>query len=164
MQVETARFGTLDIDGSKLVRFRDGIPGLEEFREFALLQTKESYPINWLQSVTDGNVALPVIDMFSVVPDYAFDLGDDDVAQLGLASPDDVLVAGVLVIPDSIEQMTINLAAPVVINLKSGDAKQIILADSEYGARVPIFAEVRGLFAAVNPDTEDADAGTVEEN
>ena len=158
MQIDTLRFGTIEIDDSKLIRFEEGIPGLEEYKTYALLRFEESYPIVWLQSIEEGGMCLPVIDTFGVLPDYVFEIGDEDVAELGLTSPDELHVVNVVVIPNDVKGMTANLAAPVIINTISGKAKQIMLTGSEYNVRVPIFAEICDM---VNKEGGDSDAGTV---
>ena len=158
MQINTVRFGQIDVDESKLITFEDGIPGLEEYKKYALLQFEESYPIIWLQSVDEGGICLPVLDTFVVINDYVFDIEDSDVKELELKGPEDLHVVSVLVIPDEIKGMTANLAAPIIINTVLGKAKQIVLGGSTYNVRTPIFAEISKLFAG---EGGDADAGTV---
>jgi flagellar assembly factor FliW len=156
MLIDTARFGKVEIDESKIIYFSDGIPGLEEYKRFAILQFDGSYPIIWLQSTEDKSICLPVIDSFLVLPDYSFDISDEDVQRLSLNGPEDLKIISVLVIPENIERMTMNLAAPIVINIKNNLAMQVILNNGEYNVRFPIFQEVMRLVKEDN-----ADAGTV---
>ena len=160
MQMDTVRFGTIEIDETKLIIFDEGIPGLEEYHKYALLQYEDSYPIIWLQSVEDGGVCLPVLDTFAVLRDYVFDIDDSDVKELQLSGPEDLHVVSVLVIPDDIQRMTVNLAAPVIINTASGKAKQIILPGSDYNVRVPVFSDICKM---VMKEEGDANAGSVKE-
>ena len=160
MQIDTLRFGAVEIDESKLITFDDGIPGLEEYRNYALLQFEESYPIIWLQSVDEGGICLPVLDTFAVLTGYVFDIDDEDVKALELNGPEDLHVVSVLVIPEEIQRMTINLAAPVLINTVTGKAKQILLSGSDYNVRSPIFQDICKV---VVREEGDADAGTVTE-
>ena len=160
MQIETIRFGVVEIDESKLIMFSEGIPGLEEYRKYALLQFADSYPIIWLQSVEEGGVCLPVVDTFAVLPDYVFEIGDDDVAELELKSPEELHCVNVLVIPTDVKGMTANLAAPIIINTITGKAKQIMLTGSEYNVRAPVFADICQM---VNREEGDGNAGTVTE-
>jgi len=160
MQIDTVRFGTVEVDDKKLLVFDSGIPGLEEYQKYALLQFEESYPIIWLQAVDDGGVCLPVLDTFAVLTGYVFDIDDADVKELSLKGPEDLHVLSVLVIPDDLRGMTANLAAPIVINTGTGKAKQIILGGGEYNVRVPVFADICKLIAK---EGGDADAGTVKE-
>lgn len=159
MEIETIRFGTLEIDENKLLVFDDGIPGLEEHRRFVLLQYEDSYPIVWLQSLDDGGICLPVLDTFSVLEDYVFDIDEADVDELQLNGPEELHVVSVLVIPDDIQGMTANLAAPIIINTVTGKAKQIILDGGKHNVRVPIFQDICKL---IMREEGDADAGTVE--
>ena len=160
MQIDTIRFGQVEIDESKLIRFRDGIPGLEEYHEYALLQFDDSYPIMWLQSTEDRGVCLPVLDTFAVLEDYVFDIDDSDVRELELKGPEDLYVASVLVIPEDIQKMTVNLAAPVIINTTTGGARQILLSGSDYNVRAPVFPDIR---KAIVREEGAADAGSVKE-
>ena len=157
MQISTLRFGEIEVDRGKLLRFQAGLPGLEECKEFVILQFPESYPIVWMQSVDEPGVCLPVMDSFQAVPAYTFNLGDSDAAELGLSGPEDLQVLSVVVIPEEMEGMTINLAAPIIVNLDTGKAKQIILSGGEYNVRYPAFQEVCRLIKE-----GEADAGSVE--
>ena len=160
MQIDTLRFGTVEVDEDKVIEFVDGIPGLDQYRKYALLQFEESYPIVWLQSMDDNGICLPVLDTFSVLPDYVFDIDESDVKSLELKEPEDIHVVSVVVIPDDIKGMTVNLAAPIIINTSTGKAKQIVLSGSEYNVRAPIFQEICNL---VVREEGAADAGSVKE-
>ena len=160
MQIDTIRFGQVDIDESKLIKFEEGIPGLEEYHEYALLQFEDSYPIMWLQSTEDRGVCLPVMDTFAVIDDYVFDIDDSDVKELELNGPENLYVASVLVIPEDISKMTVNLAAPIIVNTATGKARQILLSGTDYNVRAPAFPDIR---KAILREGEDADAGSVKE-
>lgn len=145
MIIDTFRFGPIEIDTKKIIYFHEGLPGLEKYKQFAILQFDGSYPIIWLQSTEDGEICLPVIDSFLAKPDYSFDISDDDVNRISLIGPEELKIISVLVIPDNIEYMTINLAAPIIINIRNGQARQIILSSGEYNARAPVFKDVMRL-------------------
>jgi len=160
MQIETVRFGPVEVDENKLISFSDGIPGLEEYRKYALLQFEESYPIIWLQSVEEGGICLPVLDTYAVLTGYVFDIDDGDVKELELKGAEELHVVSVLVIPEDIHGMTANLAAPIIINTVSGKAKQIMLSGSDYNVRAPVFVDICKI---VNREEGDGDAGIVKE-
>jgi len=149
----------VEVDEKKIIDFGDGIPGLEQYHKYALLQFEESYPIVWLQSMDDSGICLPVLDTFSVLPDYVFDIDENDVKTLELSDPEDIHVVSVVVIPEDIQGMTVNLAAPIIINTVTGNAKQIVLSGSEYNVRAPVFQEICKVVAR---EEGDGDAGSVE--
>ena len=158
MQIDTLRFGMVEVDENKIITFGDGIPGLEQYQKYALLQFEESYPIVWLQAMDDTGICLPVLDTFSVLPDYVFDIDDTDVKDLELKNPDELHVVSVVVIPEDIQGMTVNLAAPIIINTLTGQAKQIVLTGTEYNVRAPVFQQICNVVAR---EEGDGDAGSV---
>ena len=160
MQIDTLRFGLVEVDEEKFVEFSEGIPGLEQYKTYALLQFEESYPLVWLQCTEDMGICLPVLDTFAVLPDYVFDIEDSDVKHLELKGPDELHVVSVVVIPEDVQGMTVNLAAPIIINTVTGKAKQIVLTGTEYNVRAPIFQVICNLIAR---EEGGDDAGSVEE-
>jgi len=160
MQIDTLRFGSVEVDEAKFIVFSEGVPGLEQYKTYALLQFEESYPLVWLQSTEDMGICLPVLDTFAVLPDYVFDIDDSDVNHLDLKGPDELHVVSVVVIPEDIQGMTVNLAAPIIINTKTGNAKQIVLSGTEYNVRAPVFHVICNLIAR---EEGDGDAGSVKE-
>ena len=157
MEIETLRFGALTVDDNKLLHFNNGLPGLEECQEFAILQFAESTPLHWLQSTQRPEICLPIVNSFSIYPNYVFDISDEDVEELALAGPEDIYVVSVVLIPEqNIEQMTANMVAPIIINHRSGVAKQIIISSGEYNVRFPVFQAVCNLIKE-----DEADAGAL---
>jgi len=173
MQIDTLRFGTVEVDEKKFIDFGEGIPGLEQYHTYAILQFEDSYPLVWLQSIEDTGICLPVLDTFAVLPDYLFDMEDTDVKHLEIRGPDELHVVSVVVIPEDIKGMTVNLAAPIVINTTTGKAKQIVLSGTDYNVRAPVFQDICNAVAKAeeaNNSTNNtsvireeggADAGTV---
>lgn len=159
MEIATARFGIVEVDEKKVISFRDGVPGLEDYKQYVILNSQESYPVVWMQSIEEPEVCLPVLDTFSAVPDYAFNISDEEATELDLSGPEALHVMSVAVIPENVEGMTINLAAPIIVNMETGQAKQIILGGGEYNVRYPIFADLCRLIKE-----GEADAGAVQEN
>jgi flagellar assembly factor FliW len=160
MQIDTLRFGAVDVDEKKLINFESGIPGLDEYHRYAILQFEESYPIIWLQSVDNGGICLPVLDTFAVLSGYVFDIDDKDARELGLVKREGLHVVSVLVIPDDIQRMTVNLAAPIIINTATGKAKQIMLSGGDYNVRAPIFQDI---FKMIVREEGRADACSIQE-
>jgi len=138
MKILTAHFGEVEIDDNNILFFEKGLPGLVEDKRYALLSNEDSRPISWLQSLDHQEISLPVIDPFSVCPDYSFDISAEDVDNLKIEQVKDVYVISVLVIPQNVNAMTINLSAPIIINVQNKKGCQIILDDRKYRVRVPV--------------------------
>jgi flagellar assembly factor FliW len=59
MQVNTTRFGIIEVAEKELIKFPWGVPGFEELKGYVLLEYKNG-PFQWLQSVEDPRVAFVV--------------------------------------------------------------------------------------------------------
>ena len=59
MQVNTTRFGIIEVAEKELIKFPWGVPGFEELKGYVLLEYKNG-PFQWLQSVEDPMVAFVV--------------------------------------------------------------------------------------------------------
>jgi len=70
MQIQSTRFGQLEISHSDLIFMPHGLIGFEEYRHWVLLASKESEELAWLQSVALSHVALPMISPRRFVPNY----------------------------------------------------------------------------------------------
>ena len=142
MIIETDRFGSFDTKDSKVINFPVGLPGFENLRDFVILEVEDTKPIYWLQSIEDSHVALSVILTFDIFHDYYIDIRDSDLEELKFESKNDLSVMNVVVIPPQIQNMTVNLAAPIVINTRHGIAKQIIIDATELPIRFPVYDAV----------------------
>lgn len=138
MKIQTAHFGEVEIDENNILIFEKGLPGLEHDISYALLSNEDSRPVCWLQSLGHKEISLPVMDPFAICRDYSFDISTDDVNELGIEQVKDVYVLSILVIPQNVNAMTINLSAPIIINVKNKKGRQIILDDRKYRVRVPV--------------------------
>ena len=80
-----------------------------------------------------------VFDLFFGI-DYQFDIPDEEAEKLGIESADDVFVCNIANIPSSNPHAaTINMLAPVVVNLANKKAMQIILKNTEFEVRHRLF-------------------------
>ena len=143
MEKLLTKIGELEIDEDKIIKFDRGIPGFENLRDFMIVEKKESYPILWLVSLEDTDVAIPVIDPWLIRVDYSVDIDEDTIRELDIKGMEDLRILSVLVIPvGKPEDMTINLMAPIIINKRTGKGKQIIMENSGYGIRHRVIDEM----------------------
>ena len=72
--------------------------------------------------------------------DYEFTIDDEVEAELGLTSPEEVLIYAILTLSGKeIHDLTANLMAPIVINATTRQAKQIVLDRSAYTTKHRLF-------------------------
>ncbi len=93
----------------------------------------------WLQSVDHAEVALPITEAFTLFPDYQVPLDGDDKAALQGSAPGEMAVFLVVAIHGDPLQATVNLLAPIVVNVTTRLARQKVLAESAYAVTHPLF-------------------------
>lgn len=126
------RLGDFDLNENEILFFPEGIPGFESLKKFAIIALEETRPIFWLVSLEDETVALPIIDPWIVEEDYEVELSQNELQILKIEDPNDLVVWCVVTIPiGKPEETTVNLKAPIVINLKNGIGLQVILEKYE---------------------------------
>lgn len=130
------------------ITLTQGLLGLEHYSKFELKPFEEGTPFYTMQSLESAELSLIVMDPALLVEDYAFDLSDDDVAELAIQDPDDVMVMVVMTIPENPQEMTANLLGPLVFNKKSKKGKQIVLHGSDWPVRYRVFQAEKAETAA----------------
>jgi flagellar assembly factor FliW len=132
LKLQTDRFGEIDINEEGIVIFENGLPGFEDLKQFVFIQENAEQPFAYMQSVEDGEVSFIIVNPFIFFPDYEFDITDADQAELQVESEEDVHMWVVMSVIDTLENATLNLLAPLIINFKARLGKQIILHNSSY--------------------------------
>jgi flagellar assembly factor FliW len=135
MQIETTRFGLVEVPDDALIHFRNGIIGFPRESQFALIPHGASTLIAWLQSAQTPALAFPVVSAHGLVVDYP-DVPLVRVAEkAGLSGEvDDFAVLAVLSAPRA-QPATINLLAPLLVNSVSRQAAQGFLEGSRFTTR-----------------------------
>ena len=139
-KVSTVRFGSIEVEDEKIVHFAQGIPAFEDEHDFVIIPYDEESPHVFLQSLATPDLAFLMTVPYLFFKDYEFEIDDATEQQLGLESPDDVIVYTLLTIPQGrIDDMTANLMAPVIINQRTMAAKQLVLEKSSYTTKHRLF-------------------------
>lgn len=121
------------------IQFPAGLIGYPDLKAYRLFEPQDSYPLKFLQSVDREDVSFTCIDVQAIKPDYVVPLGEDDAAGLAIREPADALVLALLVIPEDPRRMTANLAGPVVVNIRTLQARQIVLNIDQFPLAYPVF-------------------------
>ena len=136
MNIETSRFGPLEVDETRVITFKKGILGFPDSTEYALVETGESSGFYWLQAVQRADLAFVVCDPRLFVPDYRAPVKVEELKPIGLTDPDQ---AQVFVIVNKVDDLlTGNLQGPLVVNVETRQAKQLVLSDKRFSARHPL--------------------------
>jgi len=142
LSVHTSRFGTVEVDEDKMIRFPEGLLGFPQQKEYVLLDHKPGSPFHWLQAVDVPELAFIMTDPFLFKRDYLRDLSSEEEAHFASEPEEEIAVFALVTIPPGqAEKATINLLGPLVIDLKSRNGRQVILANTRYTHRHPLFPQ-----------------------
>lgn len=136
MEIETSRFGRLDVDDERIVTFPRGLLGFPQEQRFALIQTSEGNYFFWLQCVDDPNLAFVITDPSTFFKEYNVPIRDEVRMELDLQ---DQSAHQVFVICNRVEEwLTGNLLGPIVVNVENRRAMQVVLTEKKWTTRQPL--------------------------
>jgi flagellar assembly factor FliW len=139
--VKSSRFGEVTYTEEDVLFFPRGLPAFEKNRNW-ILAGEEETAVKWLQNVEDGSLALPVTTPDAVMADYNAKIPEDDMELVESKDLRDLALLIVVSIPDAAPwNTTANLRAPILVNLKSRKAVQVIALNEEYSIRYAVFPE-----------------------
>ena len=118
-----------------------GLVGFPNYDRFTVIYQEDQLPFCWMRlQGQEDELHFVVVEPGNVLPDYEPELFDEDALFLELKDPSEAMVLNIVTVTHTQQATaTINLTGPVVINRRTGRAKQVVLANhSQYSARHPL--------------------------
>ncbi len=137
MEIPSSRFGPIQVEADDVIHFPQGLLGLEDCRQWVLLTGADDEAVAWLQSLQRADVALAVVSPRRFVADYRMRIARRELAPLRLDDVDKVEVLAI--VGRSAHGVTLNLKAPLLINLERRLGRQVIT-----NGDLPVRHEVKG--------------------
>jgi flagellar assembly factor FliW len=128
MLVQTTRFGQVQTNQEDVIIFPQGLIGFESSRQWLILPDPENGDVLWLQSLSQPQVALPMVSPRTFAPDYKVAVPSRHLSTIHLRSTDRIYIMNVM--SKSGKTLTVNLRSPIVINLTKRLACQVITTDA----------------------------------
>ncbi|MBN2900098.1 MAG: flagellar assembly protein FliW [Clostridia bacterium] len=139
MELKTSGFGVISYSEEDIVQFNAGLYGFESNKSFLYIPSEDSqFQFSWLQSIDDPDLVFIVTDPFLFVENYDFNLDEDVVDQLKVEKPEELCILSIVNIGEEVEKTTVNIKAPIVINIGTKVGRQVILTE-EYPYKYYIF-------------------------
>lgn len=141
MEFLSERFGLVSYDEQSVLSFSQGLVGFPGMTRWFMLRDERLEPMVWLHSLDDPNLAFLLCDPFLFFTDYELRLRLPASMLRSLGEQQDLHVMAI-VTPNSVfSRSTVNLLGPLVINMRTHQAWQVILDDEQLGTRHPLFPE-----------------------
>jgi flagellar assembly factor FliW len=135
MDIFTTRFGLLSVQPQDEIVFEHGLIGLEDCRRWVVLTDSANPALGWLQNLDQSHIAVGVVSPRRFVPEYQLRVDRTDLRTLGLATIRDAEV--VVIASRQTNGITLNLRAPLVINVEKRLGCQVIAKD-EHPVQYPL--------------------------
>jgi flagellar assembly factor FliW len=130
--VDHGRVGRIELREADVIHF-DGLPGFPEARRFALLRHDERSFFAWLACLDDPGLAFTVVDPLELFIDYAPALGAEHLVLVGAKEPGEACLLAIANL--SRGGAFVNLAAPLLVNVRTRQAAQVVLAGERWPVR-----------------------------
>lgn len=154
MLVKTRFFGEVDIEDEKILTFDNGIMGFEDMKRWTLIYDIEKGsegPISWFQSLDMAELALPVINPYTVIAVYEPVVEDELLKPLGEFKDEELVTFLTITIPsEDPSKTTANFRAPILINPVNRKGIQVIVNNEDYPIKFSIYESVQKMKAEKN--------------
>ena len=154
MLVKTRFFGEVDIEDEKILTFDNGIMGFEDMKRWTLIYDIEKGfegPISWFQSLDMAELALPVINPYTVTAVYEPVVEDELLKPLGEFKDEELVTLLTITIPsEDPSKTTANFRAPILINPVNRKGIQVIVNNEDYPIKFSIYESVQKMKAEKN--------------
>lgn len=139
MMIQSTRFGEIEVSEETILQFPYGIPGFVDEKEFALLPYEPDSPFSFLQSLVDPDLTFLVVEPFSFIPDYDFEIDDAVANELAISAEHPPQIFNIAKVIGKVEDMTVNLGAPIIVSLHKQMAIQYLIENKSYSLSHPLF-------------------------
>jgi flagellar assembly factor FliW len=136
VKIQSEKLGEFETTPDCVIEFPEGLPGLDCSQRFALCLHKEGSPFRWLQSLDREDLTLLVVDPWRIWPSYSPRLSQADSDALNITEESLRLLYAIVSVPaGNPEGMTVNLAAPLLINAETRQGRQVVLLNEDLSIR-----------------------------
>ncbi|MEO5357725.1 MAG: flagellar assembly protein FliW [Nitrospirae bacterium YQR-1] len=129
--IPTTRFGTVELDSSKVISFPEGILGFPQLKRYVLMDYKDTQ-VKWLQAVDDPEIAFIVTDPAVLLPGFSIVLDPTTKKFLELENPEDLLVLVIIRVEN--KKVIANFMGPLIFNATLMRGVQVVLDKDVTGA------------------------------
>ncbi|NNU76040.1 flagellar assembly protein FliW [Clostridium estertheticum] len=141
MDIVTKYHGVREYSNEDIIVFKKGLPGFKELKNFIIFPLEKNEVFSILHSIENAEVGLVLVSPFNIAKDYEFKIPDNYIKELEIDKPEEVLVLTTVTLSSNIKNMTTNLKAPIIINVKEKLGEQLILDNDKYKIKEPLFKE-----------------------
>ena len=134
-----------EVREDKIITMPGGMPGFLGRKRFVIIEREDAWPFYVFQCVDDREPSFFIMNPFLFKPDYEVSL-EQAIKEMAWSAddPDQIKIYVIVNTTAGIpEKITANLLGPLLINTRKSEAVQLVLHNSPYSHKHPIFDEKR---------------------
>ncbi len=129
--------------GIKPITFDRGILGLEDCKNYIIVQDQDSF-LYYLQSQDDTNIEFVIISPHVFVETYEPLIAESYLEEIGGGDDENFAVYLIVKLAKEMNDITVNLQAPILIHLETYKGVQVIIEDNKYSIRANLAKLIKG--------------------
>lgn len=141
MQIQTSRFGEIEIKENQIITIPSGLIGFSEDRRFVIRDDEAASPFRWLQAVDTKALAFVMIEPHVSISNYELELTQENLKKLKAESIEELTVFVLVTMAKKMDDVTVNLQGPLLFNLEKRLGMQFIIPDGKYSTRHSLFGD-----------------------
>ncbi|HLN64529.1 MAG TPA: flagellar assembly protein FliW [Symbiobacteriaceae bacterium] len=124
----------------KAFEFSQGLYGFPDVKRFVITEVPGGGDlIKQMVALEQPDLVFTLVFPFAFFVDYAPEVPEAEAAELGVNTPDDLVVMVVANVAEQFRDTTVNLKAPILFNPHTRKGRQVILTDDRYTTRHRLF-------------------------
>ncbi len=155
VHIKTVRFGEITVASRLIITLPKGLLGFESGHRYVIIETPDSEPFKWLQSLDDPALAFVIVNPLAFFDDYRIDVHRRELDELSITDPAAVMTYVIVSVPDGgMSRMSANLQGPILVNTENNLAKQLVLVNGPYTTCHSLVEQVKKGAAGESSNTE----------
>lgn len=127
-----------DVPDVPVLTLVEPMPGFDDLTRFALVRFDDDGLLGELRSLEDPATSFLVVPPAVFFPDHVVEVPDEVARLLDVRDAGEVLVLLVVTVGPDLAGSTANLAAPVLVNVRTQQACQVVLDDGRQPLAAPL--------------------------
>ncbi len=148
------------VEKTKILEFVKPLLGFNDLKKYCILNInkEKNLPFFILQSIENDKLCFIVADPNYFFQDYAAGITDEDKELIELKDKADAIIFVIVTVLKDLYSSTVNLKAPLIINVKNRKAIQTVLNDDLYPVKqkLPIAPSSGATKALATPSSAQA--------
>ncbi|MCC0783683.1 flagellar assembly protein FliW [Clostridioides sp. ES-S-0108-01] len=120
------------------ITLKKGILGFENLKEYEIVDIENNDTLKEFNSIEEDCIGFIIVSPFEIINEYEIILNQDIIEKLEVESPNDIVLFNIITLGQTLEESTVNMKAPIVINIKNNYGMQIILQEEKYSIKYPL--------------------------